>query len=342
VDYKFCPFCRPHKDKFENLWKLSINLENGTFFCIRCNSRGSWISLRKAFQGEGTFSQFCSNFKQSSVTSEERKIPDQKTLTQYQKNLSLQEYVPVLKYLTHNRKLQKRVLDLYGIGAGTWQFGSSKHLCFTFPWIHLDSDSENDGKIIEKVKYRSISEKSCTRIEPVRSPFKGFFGWHTVPISSEEIVITEGEFDAMSVYQETGLPAISLPYGASSFPPEILPSLERFQRIIIWMDDDEPGQSGCEKLVQKLGIARCFIVRSRQGDVMGPKDANDALKQGKDLKSLIAAAKKYTHKDVASFDDIKADVLREVLLGKCLAHYSFDFSRSIQDSHCLSQPTKIF
>ena len=43
----------------------------------------------------------------------------------------------------------------------------------------------------------------------------GFFGWHTIPAGSTTIVITEGEFDAMAVHQATGMPAISLPNGAS-------------------------------------------------------------------------------------------------------------------------------
>lgn len=31
-------------------------------------------------------------------------------------------------------------------------------------------------------------------------------------------MITEGEYDAMAVHQETGLPAISLPNGANHLP----------------------------------------------------------------------------------------------------------------------------
>jgi twinkle protein len=34
----------------------------------------------------------------------------------------------------------------------------------------------------------------------------------------KSIVITEGEFDAMAVYQETGIPAVSLPNGANHLP----------------------------------------------------------------------------------------------------------------------------
>lgn len=54
-------------------------------------------------------------------------------------------------------------------------------------------------------------------------------------------MITEGEFDAMAVYQATGIPAVSLPNGAQSLPVQILPMLERFETIYLWMDFDRTG-----------------------------------------------------------------------------------------------------
>ena len=47
------------------------------------------------------------------------------------------------------------------------------------------------------------------------------FGWHTVPTNAKEIVLTADEFDAMAVFQATSCPAISLPLGLSSLPPEV-------------------------------------------------------------------------------------------------------------------------
>jgi len=53
--------------------------------------------------------------------------------------------------------------------------------------------------------------------------------------------------------------ALSLPNGASSLPLEVLPLLEPFDRIYLWMDDDSHGQEGATKFAQKLGIARYFF-----------------------------------------------------------------------------------
>lgn len=56
----------------------------------------------------------------------------------------------------------------------------------------------------------------------------------------------------MAVYQATGVPAVSLPNGASSLPLEVLPLLERFDKVYLWMDHDGPGQAAVDKFVLKL------------------------------------------------------------------------------------------
>jgi hypothetical protein len=42
---------------------------------------------------------------------------------------------------------------------------------------------------------------------------------------------------------------------------QLLPWLERFEKIYLWLDDDEAGREGTAKLISKLGRSRCMIVR---------------------------------------------------------------------------------
>lgn len=63
----------------------------------------------------------------------------------------------------------------------------------------------------------------------------------------------------MAVYQATNVPAVSLPNGASSLPLEVLPLLERFEKIYLWMDHDGAGQAGVDKFVRKLVGDRFFF-----------------------------------------------------------------------------------
>ena len=59
------------------------------------------------------------------------------------------------------------------------------------------------------------------RQNPANSP-KGLFGFNLIKSSDKEVVITEGEFDAMAVYQSTKMPAVSLPQGASNLPDALV------------------------------------------------------------------------------------------------------------------------
>eukprot|EP00957_Ditylum_brightwellii_P207997 15355454-Ditylum_brightwellii.AAC.1 len=68
-----------------------------------------------------------------------------------------------------------------------------------------------------RIKARSLTDKSQQRLDPPGGGW-GLFGWHTVPDDATSLVITEGEYDAMAVYQATGKPAVSLPNGCRSLP----------------------------------------------------------------------------------------------------------------------------
>ena len=93
----------------------------------------------------------------------------------------------------------------------------------------------SEGKIntelakIVKYKIRGASKdtKQYTRQFPV-TQLSGFFGYNLVTADTKEVVITEGEMDAMSVYQKTGKIALSLPQGASHLPDQLVPLLDQF------------------------------------------------------------------------------------------------------------------
>ena len=70
--------------------------------------------------------------------------------------------------------------------------------------------------------FKNVNVLKCTlHILNFRHGLPSLFGWHTVPADAREIVLTADEFDAMAVYQATSFPAVSLPSGLSSLPPEV-------------------------------------------------------------------------------------------------------------------------
>ena len=169
--------------------------------------------------------------------------------------------------------------------------------------------------VTRRLKARAVSNKAHQRLDPPGGGW-GLFGWHTVPPTAKHIVLTEGEYDAMAVYQATGHPSVSLPNGCRSLPVDILPMLERFDTVYLWMDDDGPGREGAEQFARKIGIDRCFIVRpTATGDNPVPKDANEALLQGGGdvMERWIEEVENLLHERILTFRELRAQVLDDIL-----------------------------
>jgi twinkle protein len=290
------------------------------------------------------------------------------TINEYSTSLFSPGFESSLKYLLDVRKLSKEVLLEYKVGAIKRKFvqtvpsgnvassnGSPptdaqpqskvvEHECIVFPWIFrtdhgkslsispsIDT-SDTDALTCSRFKLRSIQDKSKQMLLPKGGSW-GLFGLHLVPNDIKSVVLTEGEFDAMAVRQATGMYALSLPNGARSLPVEVLPMLERFDRIYLWTDNDAAGREGAEKISAKLGIGRCYLVEPNEShrktsstsesasknegaestsDRSLPKDANDALRQGFDLAAILRDAVPRKHNQIISFSDLRTDAMREI------------------------------
>jgi len=174
--------------------------------------------------------------------------------------------------------------------------------------ISIHADAPTGPFVTRRIKARALERKSWQRLDPPGGGW-GLFGLHTVPDDCNTLILTEGEYDAMAVHQATGMPAVSLPNGCRSLPLQVLPLLERFDKIILWMDSDEPGREGAEKFAKKLGVNRTYIVHCLEA-----KDANDALLRGDiDMKACIDEATLLPHDRIITFGDLRNDVLKELL-----------------------------
>ena len=109
-------------------------------------------------------------------------------------------------------------------------------------------------------------------------------------IGKEQIVIVEGEIDALSLIQAGISNVLSVPNGAGlghvnlEYLDNCLELFENAKEIIIATDNDSPGTNLKNQLAFRLGVERCYKV-----DFGKYKDSNDVLiNEGEDfLKSLI-------------------------------------------------------
>ena len=100
-----------------------------------------------------------------------------------------------------------------------------------------------------------------------------------------DMLICEGEIDAMTFYQAGHYGAVSVPNGASKgsarldYLDNCWSVFEKMEKIVIATDCDEAGAYLRDELVRRLGPQRCWLVAYPEGC----KDANEVLlKYGQD------------------------------------------------------------
>jgi twinkle protein len=125
------------------------------------------------------------------------------------------------------------------------------------------------------VAYKS---KYQDKSHPVTGTLPGtLFGQHLFG-GGKSIVITEGELDALAVWQaRPNWPVVSVPLGAKSAKKAIQANLKyllNFEEIILFFDNDEPGQQAAQDCAPLLPGARTYIATAAP-----LKDANEALLQ---------------------------------------------------------------
>jgi twinkle protein len=160
-------------------------------------------------------------------------------------------------------------------------------------------------------------------------PLFGSHKWSRGP----RIVITEGEVDAVSVAQVTGMktPVVSLPSGAQSASKSLAKNLEylgAFDQVILWFDADEHGRQAVQDCVDLFQPGKVLVVRTPPG----AKDANDLLKQGRaqDIVSAIFQAKPYRPDSLLAGADLKD---RVVSMRRNVVSFPWGFT-------CLDEATK--
>ena len=341
----FCT--KPTNNKQDNLYKLYIQLGQGAYFCHRCGAKGSWFDFKTRLSSDNNhhnqkkdrasiYKNMTSldNTFSSPQKAKKLPLPNPKVAAMFSTDLldkKDEAENDALGYLTNVRGLTKATLRKYCVGRAYYKFPSQggryiQSECVTFPWTlrvselqqqealqnnntmesTTTTDSDSEEFVTNRLKVRALSNKAWQRLDPPGGGW-GFFGWHTVPKDATEIIITEGEYDAMAVYQATGRPAISLPNGCRSLPLQVLPVLERFSKIYLWMDNDGPGREGAEQFAKKMGVNRCYIVTS------SAKDANEALLLDIDLEQEIQNADILPHEQLVSFSELRQQIVSEIV-----------------------------
>lgn len=100
-------------------------------------------------------------------------------------------------------------------------------------------------------------------------------------VFDQPLYITEGQIDAMSLYEAGIQNVVSVPSGCddTSWIENCFDWLEKFDQIVLFGDNDTPGRKMVQEVVKRLDESRCFIVEEypNRPDGTPCKDANEIL-----------------------------------------------------------------
>ncbi|OEH77393.1 DNA polymerase [Cyclospora cayetanensis] len=290
----FCPFCPPHKNKRDNLNKLIFFRNSGNFYCHRCGSKGSLFDfkmrtgdLSSSSGGSGAEGMFLPQQRQQQAMMltlpaplfdggqcENTNVPGV--------HPHREQHQPQLDVYAKNLAAVATVAAAEGGNSGNRAnsedchrrvLSSEPHCCVTFPWMPA-------------VHCRAPGAGEASS----RRGLKGVASGQTKPMP--------------------------------------------------WFDEDSAGREGADLWASKLGISRCHVVRhtdeilehlrqrlqtpgkalaedkteeDEEEEMRIPKDANECLLAGLDLRTLLCSARRVPHQQILTFQDLRSRVMHELV-----------------------------
>ncbi len=222
---------------------------------------------------------------------------------------------PLLRYLNARgikeyvaKKYRVEQIDRSKLPPSKHERRNDKYALFPY-WDTEGAPVQYKWKGLEK------DERGKTETGTTVPQYATLWGWHVTDENTREIIVAEGEEDAMSVAQMLpDIPALSLPNGASNLKwiENDYARLQEFETIYICTDMDEPGEKAAEQMAGRLGRARCRRVSLPEGH----KDANEfLLSRESDLpsfKELLDRAETYDPAQLKRASQLKTGLLEEI------------------------------
>lgn len=236
--------------------KFAISVSHGAYRCYRennCGVTGSFRQFQKLLGDEPK--------RQVSATKKAKEYPEIKKKSERFTNYPWFE----------SRGISKDTVKTFKIGQeGPW---------IMFPYF-------KDG-LLKGIKYRTPDKKF--RKEKGSEPI--LFGRSNVSVN--EIIIVEGEMDALAMWELGFRNAVSVPSGVNdqTWIDQEWEWLDQYKKIYLCLDSDQAGQSNVDKIAKRLGLHRCYKV------ILPHKDPNACLLAGmgyEDVKHYFMTAGEYT------------------------------------------------
>lgn len=260
LNVRTCPLCD------DSGWHFYMNKETGQWDCKKCQESGNLFQLKKHL---GDIEEAIHPAYRKSAS----KRPNASDVAHYHEALMSDR--EVTGYLA-GRKIGAATIKRFQLGVRV--MSGAKWLCIPH-WEKQD---------VVNIKYRSLppAKKEFLREPGCRSVL---FNVNALT-AYREVLITEGEIDALTLIEHGYENTVGATNGAGAFDAEWIKELEKCERIYICFDADEAGQKGAVSLAKRLGYNRCWNIS------LPCKDANEFfLRSGReDFDQLIKNAGQFS------------------------------------------------
>ena len=213
-----------------------------------------------------------------------------------------------------SRQIKAETCEFYGVRTLLNGHDGQTPVAIVFPYYNINNN-------VIGFKKRLLDSKIFTSIGSTKTEDILLFGAHKFLDGGKTLYITEGELDALSLYQvfkDLSSPqfkhlnpcVVSLPHGAKSAATALGNSrkfLEKFENIVLVFDQDEAGQEAVSSVCAFLDPSKVKIASFSE------KDPNDMLTKGKasELKwACLSHAKAYHPEGITTSQNLLTEALR--------------------------------
>lgn len=257
-----------HEDTPSLIW----NPKNNSYKCFGCGKNYDIISHYMSYEGKTYIEAVQKLFEQANIKyafgEKGVKTRDYK-YPQYTPDVfryDVEEYLAL-------RKISSETLDYFDVQQ------LDGNIAFNF---YDENDVLTTVKLRPARKIKHGEGKMWFLPNADNKPL--LFGMHKID-PTKTLLITEGEIDALSVFEAGYSNVVSIPGGTENkkWIDECWNWLEQFDNIILWFDNDLPGTKSRKDVASRLGTWRTLVIdvpqnfQKEDGTTVVAKDANEVL-----------------------------------------------------------------